>query len=695
MKIYRLSFASLAAVLALALTALSCAPARPPATAAGLPSLDVPDLEIRSLLLLLVDQQTLEPLVVDQALRGGPALRETLAESLGRIPDDRGVTTLSGLLIDDVPAVRRAAAFALGELEYPAGRDALLKALADSDRETGALALEALGKIGGTPVVDVAEGLLSLPEEERWARLLPYLFRFKEEATVRLAERGLMRTDPEEHARAAYALARDPRPEALPILRTLLADPDPRVRGWAARALGLIGEAGDVERLRPLLDDSQPGPIVQALRASKSLLGRHADAAAPAGWRPRLVQLLADPRPGVRVTAVEAVSPWVKAAPDDALAQALLARAAEGPAPAGLTVLARERGLALTSLAAARHPRALERVRAAATADDPDLRARAAEAAGELGAGDVLEKLSSDPQAMVRSAALGIRLSAFDATPEKGAELAAAILKDPDVGVRGTALGWVSEHPVVPLETLEPAVTSALRDPDDELGLSAVQAVAARAEAEPHERGALIALLEKIATVPAYSTRRAAGEALGQLGQRVPYLGPAPTGRPQTAYREIVQRTWRPRTVEIRTSQGPFRVRLACPQAPLTCLNFLQLASQGYFNGLRFHRVVPDFVVQGGDPKGDGSGGPGYSIRDEINRLRYDRGAVGMALAGPDTGGSQFFVTLSQQPHLDGGYTAFGEVVSGMEVVDRLAVGDGIEGIVEVEEASRSAKPQM
>ncbi|RPH54105.1 peptidylprolyl isomerase, partial [bacterium] len=97
-----------------------------------------------------------------------------------------------------------------------------------------------------------------------------------------------------------------------------------------------------------------------------------------------------------------------------------------------------------------------------------------------------------------------------------------------------------------------------------------------------------------------------------------------------------------------------------------------------------FHRVVPDFVLQGGDPRGDGTGGPGYAIRDEINPLRYDRGAVGMALAGPDTGGSQFFLTLSPQPHLDGGYTVFGEVVSGGEVMDQIRIGDRIETVVEV-----------
>jgi cyclophilin family peptidyl-prolyl cis-trans isomerase len=121
------------------------------------------------------------------------------------------------------------------------------------------------------------------------------------------------------------------------------------------------------------------------------------------------------------------------------------------------------------------------------------------------------------------------------------------------------------------------------------------------------------------------------------------------------------------------------RVELDCPQAPLTCLNFLQLAAQGFYDGLRFHRVVPDFVAQAGDPRGDGSGGPGYEIRDEINPLRYERGAVGMALSGPDTGGSQFFILLDRAPHLDGGYTIFGRVVEGMDVADRLIQGDRIE----------------
>jgi cyclophilin family peptidyl-prolyl cis-trans isomerase len=106
--------------------------------------------------------------------------------------------------------------------------------------------------------------------------------------------------------------------------------------------------------------------------------------------------------------------------------------------------------------------------------------------------------------------------------------------------------------------------------------------------------------------------------------------------------------------------------------APMTVVSFMDLARKGFFNGVPIHRVVPDFVVQDGDPRGDGEGGPGYTLRDEINQRPYLRGTVGMALDWEDTGGSQFFITHSPQPHLDGRYTVFGSVVNGMEVVDRI-----------------------
>jgi cyclophilin family peptidyl-prolyl cis-trans isomerase len=131
----------------------------------------------------------------------------------------------------------------------------------------------------------------------------------------------------------------------------------------------------------------------------------------------------------------------------------------------------------------------------------------------------------------------------------------------------------------------------------------------------------------------------------------------------------------------IETARGTIEIELAVLDAPQTVQNFVTLARKGYFNGLQIHRVVPNFVVQDGDPRGDGSGGPGYSIRDELNDRPYLRGTVGMALSGPDTGGSQFFITHSPQPHLDAKYTVFGQVVQGMEIVDALQQLDVIQRI--------------
>ena len=141
------------------------------------------------------------------------------------------------------------------------------------------------------------------------------------------------------------------------------------------------------------------------------------------------------------------------------------------------------------------------------------------------------------------------------------------------------------------------------------------------------------------------------------------------------------------------TQKGKFTMHLLPEDAPLTVDNFVKLARSRYFDGLEVHRVVPNFVMQDGDPLGNGSGGPGWSIRCEVNMVPYDRGAVGMALSGKDTGGSQWFVTHSPQPHLDGGYTVFGRVnASDMKVVDNIVRGDKILRVSIVDAASTPAR---
>jgi peptidyl-prolyl cis-trans isomerase B (cyclophilin B) len=136
----------------------------------------------------------------------------------------------------------------------------------------------------------------------------------------------------------------------------------------------------------------------------------------------------------------------------------------------------------------------------------------------------------------------------------------------------------------------------------------------------------------------------------------------------------------------IDTEKGKIELELFDKEAPNTVANFEKLANSGFYNGLTFHRVLPDFVIQGGCPKGNGTGGPGYTIKCEINPHKHGTGALSMAHAGKDTGGSQFFITHSPQPHLDGVHTVFGKVVKGMNVVNAIKPKDVMRKVTVVDE---------
>lgn len=132
--------------------------------------------------------------------------------------------------------------------------------------------------------------------------------------------------------------------------------------------------------------------------------------------------------------------------------------------------------------------------------------------------------------------------------------------------------------------------------------------------------------------------------------------------------------------VELKTSRGKIELELYPEHAPRTVNNFIFLAREGFYDGVTFHRVIDNFMIQGGDPTGTGRGGPGYRFEDELtgNPLKHETGVISMANAGPDTNGSQFFITHSPQPHLNGKHTVFGQVVEGMDVVDSIQQGDTI-----------------
>lgn len=147
---------------------------------------------------------------------------------------------------------------------------------------------------------------------------------------------------------------------------------------------------------------------------------------------------------------------------------------------------------------------------------------------------------------------------------------------------------------------------------------------------------------------------------------------PAMTIDPKKAYK-----------VSMKTSRGTIELELYPQYAPKTVNNFVFLAGDGFYDGVTFHRVIADFMIQGGDPTGTGRGGPGYKFEDEVknNPLKHETGVISMANAGPNTNGSQFFITHSPQPHLNGKHTVFGKVVKGQDIVNAIRQGDRIEKV--------------
>jgi cyclophilin family peptidyl-prolyl cis-trans isomerase len=137
-----------------------------------------------------------------------------------------------------------------------------------------------------------------------------------------------------------------------------------------------------------------------------------------------------------------------------------------------------------------------------------------------------------------------------------------------------------------------------------------------------------------------------------------------------------------------RAEKGGIKIEFFAADAPKTVENFVTLSKKGFYNGLTFHRIEPNFVVQGGDPKGDGTGDPGYKIKAEFNKNKHDRGAVAMARSNdPDSAGSQFYIVLAPANFLDGKYTVFGKVVSGMNIVDNIKKGDKMKSVKIIEAA--------
>jgi cyclophilin family peptidyl-prolyl cis-trans isomerase/HEAT repeat protein len=268
-------------------------------------------------------------------------------------------------------------------------------------------------------------------------------------------------------------------------------------------------------------------------------------------------------------------------------------------------------------------------------------------------------------------------LAAFK--PPDLASITRAQLNESDVIIRGTAADLLGDLPPSGENTraLAAAWPQAANDTLNDAALSILDALGKQKSAAANDQ-----IKEALKSGDHLVRRRAVTilKANG-AGDFSTQIGTVHTRNTAADYTRALGRIGKNVRAVVTTSRGSFTIELLPEAAPLTVDNFVQLAQRDYFRNVTIHRVVPNFVIQDGDPRGDGNGGPGYQIRCEINQVPYDRAAVGMALSGKDTGGSQWFVTHSPQPHLDGGYTVFGRVVAGMDVVDKIVRGDVIQSI--------------
>ena len=639
--------------------------------------------------LAAADARQFDAAVLREALNHpNPAVRRQGALAAGRIGDAAALDLLVATLHDTVPAVQASAAFALGLLKDAHAIPALLetiRAVGFSDQRASPPQLEAvtaIAKIGGddgaraisdliaegspgasTPVVDVA-----LLESWRLGTRAPLaqLVRFTDASEAATRRRAL------------YALARlRAAPGAAPLVRAL-NDPDPEIRTVATRGINkaLLDSAKldareAVNALRRLVNDTDAHIRINALRSLASFRDSSLAAA--------VVPLMADRDIGVAVQAETTLG---------VLRGARAVEALRGRLTSSVFALKRQ---ALIGLAQADSAAGVGA--AAALTRDTEWRWRsvAAEAFGAARARDRLEAQLGDPDGRVVAQALQMLQRIVPASDSSLPSRARALLTHEDPAVRSVAADILARQPnAADVDALVAAYTRAEGDPFNDARLSAVSALGTIAGTSSAGRVQVATKFVSITRRPGdYLVRRLAADTLPDTRDAWGPALPVATGRSIGDYRDIARRWLAPALngtnphVFLETDRGTLDIELLPAEAPITVAAFLDLVNRRYFDGLRWHRVVPNFVVQDGDPRGDGWGGPGFSIRDEVNSVRYEVGTVGMALSGPNTGGSQYFITHSAQPHLDGIYTVFGRVVGGggAGVLHAIGMGDRIRSI--------------
>jgi cyclophilin family peptidyl-prolyl cis-trans isomerase/HEAT repeat protein len=569
-------------------------------------------------------------------------------------------------------------AFALGLIGDPIASVALVQSLRDPSPLVQGRAAEALGRLGAidaapaigevvtrhiTSAFEVHPEDLSYPQSQEVEAFRLGIYALAELKSFEVLAAAVLRDNGQPILwwwPVAYALQRIEDPRALTSLIALTGVQGTIGVSLAAQGLGTLGNPAAVDALVNLLNRNLRNDrvVATAVRA----LGRIEGAAATEALRSFV--LIRDLKPMLRLEAVQALSGRLGLDATPIFSELITHRWPDMRA-AAIRALAQSDSETFMLVLSGLEPDQNWRVRAAT-----------AQALGYVFSVSTYSRLmemfgDQDPRVLpsVLSALVAIE------APDIQSILMMALQRD-DVVVRKVASQLLAT--LKPLG-FEEALTNAYRAAaKDDSYLARVSILEALVESDSLTKREV---LREGLSDSEWPVRLRAADLLSQLetgDDHATTIRPAPR-RGEVSY--TAQHLVNPRVsphVYLETERGTIQIELAVLDAPQTTENFVRLARAGYYDGLTFHRIIHNYVAQGGDPRGDSEGGPGYTLRDELNQLPFLRGTVGMALDWQDTGGSQFFITQSPQPQLDGRYTAFGRVIAGMDVVDQLLKGDVI-----------------
>lgn len=591
-----------------------------------------------------------------------PAIRARAAMAIGRIGSAYYKSALMSHLYDSVPVAAEAKFFAVGLMGDPDFVDTVLS-LARGKGPAREAAVEALGRLGDSTLGDKLKPFFDDPDTLVVYQAFLAMLRTKSWSPAEAAaEVGLANKNRKIEYGALYSLARGGRREGRDLFRRMISDNDPEFRMLAYAGLGRIADTVSFEIIAAGLNDSDNRVVASVLSALGSFGSKGTKCIGQ-----KLSEISDEKLLGLAIRTI-GDHPYDGAETD--IEKVFISDVRENVRAAA--------ALALLQIGGERELKLIDRVLPVPT---PYQKTSIAEGLTRVAAQDALPRLEiflADPTPMVRALALET-IVAVDTIA--GRKFIQSGLKDSDYAVVATAAGLAAKQN---LTELIPTITEiymvkregATGDLKREI-INSLATYTLDSAAHKNYDSLIMSVLQEGLNDEWLVIRKDAADALWkkyQIDHRS--IGGTTTKVEKGNYRDLFERYKTNPQAVLQTSRGTIVIELLYDQAPMTVDNFISLAQRGFYDGRIFHRVIPNFVIQDGCPRGDGWGGPGYAIRCENNRLSYTTGMVGMALSGKDTGGSQYFITLSPQPHLDAYYTLFGRVISGLDVAWAIVRGD-------------------